>query len=89
MTQHTNGPWRKDEVIHHKADGSTELISSTVYAGKTRIAVVDDERDQDLIAAAPDMLAALKRLTDYSRRPTQADWQAADAAIAKAEGSLT
>ena len=39
-----------------------------------------------LISAAPDMLAALKRLCDYDRKPTQADWQAADAAIAKATG---
>jgi hypothetical protein len=40
-----------------------------------------------LISAAPDLLAALQRLTDYGRKPTQADWQAADDAIAKATGA--
>lgn len=46
----------------------------------------EGRRNASLIVAAQDLLEALKGLCDYSRKPTQSDWQAADAAIAKAEG---
>lgn len=60
MTNHTPGPWRKDEIRHHKADGSYEVVANTIYAGKTRIAEVDNPDDEPIIAAAPVMLAALR-----------------------------
>jgi hypothetical protein len=93
-TKHTPGPW--------EAFGPVKF---TVYGGdpKVRIAVIDyctgaptDEHDANgrLIAAAPDLLAALRLAQEAMRAPLD-DWKgeierkaldAARAAIAKAEG---
>jgi len=82
---HTPGPWHTQ--------------GCTIYAGKNRVAqtwdTCDDlptptmEADADLIAAAPELLAALKSLVeDFERiigRPIEAEHEA-KAAIAKATG---
>lgn len=65
MTNHTPGPWAKQDIVRHRSDGSTELVANEVMAGRKRVAEVDDPRDQAVIAAAPDMLAALKRVDGY------------------------
>lgn len=54
------------------------------------IALIEDLAQAKLIAAAPDMLAALKAVTDPAWEPgcgdgmERADWEAARAAITKA-----
>lgn len=81
----TPGPWREDEIVLHKADGSTELIASTVYSGKTRIAEVDDARDQKLIAAAnpATVLALIERVeraeAENARMREALEWYAEQA----------
>jgi hypothetical protein len=64
---------------------------STASGGPSKPVLFTDAADHAafMVRAANahhDMLAALKRLTDYSRKPTQADRQAADDAIRMAEG---
>lgn len=50
------------------------------------VASVVCERDGSIIAAAPDMLAALKRIIKEATGHTLASLDEANAAIAKAEG---
>lgn len=66
-TTHTPGPWTVE---------SDDGVDFTVLGGKSsqvRIAVECGERDARLIAAAPDMLAALYEIANYD--PTK--WDAA------------
>jgi hypothetical protein len=64
-------------VFVEKDGGATdEDVASVVY-----------ERDGDLIAAAPDLLAALKRIIKEATGHTLASLDEATAAIAKAERS--
>jgi len=84
MTKFTSGPW---EVIGEwiREKGKPNLIG---YASRDENADPprsDSERqaNANLIAAAPDMYAALHKLVHSL--PTQEDWDAARAALAKAE----
>ncbi len=81
--KHTPGPWRLNEKF------------TTVSSETEHIASVDTLANARLIAAAPEMLEALKGMEDMFRRhiegregPDDAAqlWDAAQAAIAKAEG---
>ena len=96
MNKHTPGPWTRD-------DGPYAHMSA-IYAGDTCIALISATRDnpngvgnRNLIAAAPDLLAALGRARPYviaalryigDDRATKynGDIKAIDAAIAKARG---
>ncbi len=96
MIKHTPGPWHIEgqDIVD---DNRLWLITRTISTDDEAIAAVD-EANARLIAAAPDLLAALKQLvTDYGDclmsdvpGPTDADglavFAAARAAIAKAEG---
>lgn len=84
--KHTPGPW----VAHPFGDNCYEIL-----AGDTTVCDVPDspwnpdrvEHDARLIAAAPELLAALKRLVEYC--DNHSDYDAigeADRVIAKAEG---
>ncbi len=93
--KHTPGPWK------FSAESIDPEWSVVTTAGGSVIANVNDRHDQlanaRLIAAAPDMLEALSKLMDLNDnsgpfggeiledRITRA-WDAARAAIAKAEG---
>ena len=74
MTTHTPGPWLAD--CGHLSNG------------KTRIGFINREEDTRLIAAAPDMLAALKDLVRASdgHPDLLAARRYARSVIAKAEG---
>lgn len=82
---HTPGPWSFDQ----EDDNSTDFWVFQAN-GPARIAVEVSERDAALIAAAPDLLAALKLLEQEgdwqgtSWAIPAAAWRAARAAIAKA-----
>ena len=95
-TPHTPGPWR---IRQPKGGGTAHIIwrndEGPGFAGETntnhRIIARDIHREADarLIAAAPDLLAALETLTrewDLGRSPLAAEWSKARAAIAKTEG---
>ena len=84
---HTPGPWVNDKT-------HPEWERNVVWAGDTVIAhVVDDQHgnadvNARLIAATPDLLAALKAHLPWREEPVQGwgMWADAVAAIAKAEG---
>jgi hypothetical protein len=91
MSKHTPGPW------FHKTDfgqvGSVETADGDVIAQAQSLGPLDHERrnaNARLIAAAPDLLAALKLVLEDAREffPTVSAQAitAAEAAIAKAEG---
>jgi len=95
-TQHTPGPWRVDNKAFGGSEVGAELV---IYSSRGIVAMactiheglVNAEANARLIAAAPDLLAALEALYD------QEDWNNEDvpanspigmaaAAIAKAKG---
>lgn len=87
-TKHTPGPWFYNRVSGYDY-GSYQYSVSGICTN------INKEADARLIAAAPELLAALEALLHGSRNVTsQADWQAereeasamARAAIAKARG---
>jgi hypothetical protein len=102
--QHTPGPWSARHWVCHAAttvvrevDGRVEVIAECSGFGRYADESLADAR---LIAAAPDLLAALKSLRDNmhaqdleieAERPTEDEYQQcmcnAAAAIAKATGS--
>lgn len=86
MYTHTPGPWEYREIPHSKGIGHFNY--SITYA-LSRVAQVIAEEDAALIAAAPDLLAALEDIVNDA--PILAEGkgvlgQNALAAIAKARG---
>ena len=81
-TQHTPGPWTVDAslcTVHH-------LMFQEPLDNRNKIAVVTSEADARLIAAAPELLEALKGLLQETGiNGTYA--AKANAAIAKATGA--
>ena len=69
-TKHTPGPWRLDIAARSagfavvasrpKASGGTNRVCSTIPANRTPDAFEEAKANARLIAAAPEMLAALK-----------------------------
>ena len=102
-TKHTPGPWDVQDVFEGRIPIDAPQ-KSTGYDGATEICLVsaeDDERqgaNARLIAAAPDMLAALEKCVSLLNRiqesedgPLPMPWpeiQEAEAAISKARGTL-
>lgn len=93
MTMHTPGPWVIHPTAHHPAVRSV----GTAEVGPKRICTVGtmtgskvDIANAALIAAAPDLLAALQAMVNYANLGAyqRADaFNAAHAAIAKAGGA--
>jgi hypothetical protein len=84
---HTPGPWRVDAQYICRADGVAiaDVWQSMEVSGE------EAETNARLIAAAPDLLAALERIMSVARCPTMnerlsACWKIAHDAIAKARG---
>lgn len=80
-SQHTPGPWRIGDA------GFTVFGPPKPSALPETIAPVKNRANARLIAAAPDLLAALEALAALpnKHRPEEM-WEAARAAIAKARG---
>ena len=92
MSKHTPGRWT---AIADSGDENADDGWYVLNDQETAIAVGLYEPDARLIAAAPDLLAALKRLSaglhdeiDSNPRIKASEVRAARAAIAKAEGVL-
>jgi len=84
MAEHTPGPW----TIYDQTDPHHIKIKGQ-YAdiGGAHVADILGEANARLIAAAPDLLAALKAFMHADGHDDFEDeWPAARAAIAKAEG---
>lgn len=90
-TKHTRGPWAR-QGQWNTSRGTAEVIeSATAGIVGAWLPASEDGRhaDADLIAAAPELLAALRLCADQMRTWTAEDeaaLEAAEAAIAKAEG---
>lgn len=86
MSQHTKGPWH---IVEDRTHGSLEVFSEdTAIAEMWRRGNKTLEMaNAQLIAAAPELLAALEALLDYENGIQKAiAEQMARAAIAKAGG---
>ena len=84
MTKHTPGPWwyqeKSDAYTHIIRAGESRYLGSFSQSDNPEV-----EANARLAAAAPDLLAALKRIDhDWDGEPE--DMQEAREAIAKAEG---
>ena len=98
-TQHTPGPWDLNILNSPFPDGKTQFwVTTTKNIQKCFVATWEEfdgyslrqmKADAQLIAAAPDLLAALKtarRFVVSSHKPSNVELNEIDAAIAKAEG---
>ncbi len=91
MSESTPGPW----VVRQNAIGKPNIITESWDPVIFAVCVYDDgnpcaytamtEADARLIAAAPDMLAALKATVEWAN-PRGVTYNACVAAIVKAEG---
>ncbi len=81
---HTPGKWRvvNRVDVQAEAQGCLAYISTAGARGRT---LEEAEANANLIAAAPDLLAALEEVVAISDRKHNA-WDKAHAAIAKAKG---
>lgn len=91
MSKHTAGEW---EQFGHEVRAGSMVVARTVYGGQKAFSNLEERlANARLIAAAPDLLAALCSLMDaVSDMPIVPsncwpdEWEAARAAIAKAKG---
>lgn len=103
MSAHTRGPWkvgevresssRKADLVYARIDAERVVGAVAVYSGGKRGVVVSEEEalaNARLIAAAPELLEALRLLARAYERVTGREstplLAKARAAIAKAEG---
>lgn len=84
QSEHTKGPWefRKDDCWTIFADGSSIMGDIQYYPW-----VPDNEADWHLIAAAPQLLAALRMIVQLNPELPMGCIEDAEAAIAKATGA--
>lgn len=80
----TPGPWRADR----RAILTNDLRCIAVVYSGAYDSLEEANATEALIAAAPDLLEALKTIIEDRPRDVVAAIQAAEAAIAKAEGRL-
>jgi hypothetical protein len=88
MSKHTPGPWTID-VAYGGWSIRSKGIMLALSGGSISTWITPEDEDAAnarLIAAAPDLLEALKRVCSHGYR-TSPDWDNARAAIAKAEGA--
>lgn len=90
MSKHTPGPWIfSPEVPTIRSQKESEFVACILGSG-----TAEDDANGRLIAAAPEMLEALKAIVKsyeahedgYARSVLRAHFQAASTLIAKAEG---
>jgi len=87
-TKHTPGPWSVAETRHGYdtviRETNSEPIVLAFISGYTK---AEGTANSNLIAAAPDLLAALEALLDARKQGHyHGEWEEASAAIAKARG---
>lgn len=99
MSKHTPGPWRIKWSVYPAMEGLRgEIRRVDQIFGADGSVVIEKGQDYDdpgyagseedgrLIAAAPDLLEALKHVRDHVAEDLPSMWQMVDDAIAKAEG---
>ena len=90
-TKHTPGPWvwnGKDMPFADVEDARGNVIAGTHECDRhdAHQARAEERANARLIAAAPELLDALRLVLAHDGALTGADWTAIRAAIAKAEG---
>ncbi len=89
MPDFTPGPWRAVDVSEYRlreSDPNWEIDQEPGHETQLQwIATALREQDARLIAAGPDLYAAAKAVL-YGRHIKESDWEALEAAIAKADG---
>ncbi len=85
-TKHTAGPWESQATAGHDIHGQSSVYSEC--DGKDIAIVYDGEANARLIAAAPELLEALREIQDhlYTKQDFARCREMARAAIAKAKG---
>lgn len=93
---HTPGPWKLGGIFNPGTEHERYWVWGPTPPGKQSGDVVCRDAQPEnarLIAAAPDLLKALKRIRDLdvacSQQEDRAAWNEAHAAIEKAEGAAT
>jgi hypothetical protein len=88
MSGHTPRPWLTDFDCSGWSIGTKDKFVAFTNGYQSDEDINEDEEAANarLIAAAPDLLAALKRVCSHGYRSSP-DWDSARAAIAKAEGA--
>ena len=91
-TEHTQGPWKTEgweNLVVNSADGHT----MTLAAGGKDACLEELKANARLIAAAPELLVALKAITDYDEGSSEEGTYGSEvmercrAAISKVEGN--
>ncbi len=91
MSKHTQGPWTHDDIMAGRILGPDGIAICSVYGSSSR--AEEDDANQILIAAAPDMLAALEGMVEMATHHMMEPEERRDilsnarAAIAKAKGA--
>lgn len=88
MSKHTPGPWHYDEGDGWVVSDYPRHIICNPLDRSTNIGHEECDANAQLIAAAPDLLAALRAFVEFNDEPMGGPpslWQAARAALAKAE----
>lgn len=91
MSKHTPGPWKfvHSCTIEAERPGGNEVLGELFSAGdNNKESDIDDETEANgcLIAAAPELLEALKNIENDDGSIPAAIWKLRNDAIAKAEG---
>ncbi|MBT9173470.1 MAG: hypothetical protein DDT21_01871 [Syntrophomonadaceae bacterium] len=89
MSNHTPGPWHVENDLQYDGGTIPYIVSETdVWIAKTNTFSTNVEANARLIAAAPELLEALKKLLALEMRYTNVglkEFDAARAAIKKVE----
>jgi hypothetical protein len=88
MSGHTPGPWLTDVDVSGWSVGTEDKFIAFTNGEHSDedISPNEEAANARLMAAAPDLLEALKRVCSHGYRSSP-DWDNARAAIAKAEGA--
>lgn len=91
--KHTPGPWVTDggayvQALFHPTDGGKPFYRTIAHTGQPLVQPPEMGANSNLIAAAPDLLAALKIAAGwgYGQPPSSYEEEIVQKAIAKAEG---
>jgi hypothetical protein len=87
MNQHTPGPWLCEAVGISVACGQKKIVATfEIELEIEGASVFDMQANARLIAAAPELLAALEKIAEYPGESLPFVQQLARAAVTKAEG---
>jgi len=89
MSKHTPGPWAlqvDEEIIYSQGADFEPQIAITYKREANLDGLLEERANARLIAAAPELLGALKALIKFGLCENEQVWADALSAIAKAEG---